>query len=427
MSSSDSFPAWPKSTSPSCARSRTKMFAGCGSAWKKPCRKTIVIHASAIRVATSRRSSGRIAARSRSATFVPWRNSSVRTRAGRVLPDHARDDDPVVAREVAVEGLGVPRLVPVVELEPDRARELVHELLRVHELERLHPLAKEARRLVQQPEVGLDLLGRRRALDLDRDLLPVREHGPVDLPDRGRRDRGQVELEERLVEREVELRLDDLAHLLERESATRRPAGREARRRCPAGRRPGRVERSCPNFTNVGPSSSSISRSRRPRSETVATSRRVARRRGRRAGFGAGRSRSRGGPPPARSPRAARGSATAVAAGGHAADCRAAAPAGPTSSRCRARAASGGARAGRRGARDRSTARARRRRAPRAARRPSPVESPRRCASRRQLSRTSRERAAHLAPLDAEPVRELFARARRRARARARARRSRRG
>ena len=47
----------------------------------------------------------------------------------RVLPDHPRDDDPLVAREVPVEHLRVPRLVPVVELEPDRPRELVDELL----------------------------------------------------------------------------------------------------------------------------------------------------------------------------------------------------------------------------------------------------------------------------------------------------------
>jgi len=50
MSSSVSFPTWPKSTSPMCSASPiTKMFAGCGSPWKKPWRKIIVIHVSAIR------------------------------------------------------------------------------------------------------------------------------------------------------------------------------------------------------------------------------------------------------------------------------------------------------------------------------------------------------------------------------------------
>ena len=78
-------------------------------------------------------------------------------RARRVLPDHARHDDALVACEVAVEDLGVARLVPVVELEPDRAGELVDELLRIHELERLHALLQEARSLVEEPEVGVDL------------------------------------------------------------------------------------------------------------------------------------------------------------------------------------------------------------------------------------------------------------------------------
>ena len=87
----------------------------------------------------------------------------MRIRARRVLPDDPRHDDALVAGEVAVEHLRVPRLVPVVELEPDRARELVDELLRVHELERLHALAQERRRLVEQAEVGLDLLRRRPA------------------------------------------------------------------------------------------------------------------------------------------------------------------------------------------------------------------------------------------------------------------------
>jgi hypothetical protein len=50
MSSSVSVPTAPKSTrpiAPACVGRR--MFAGCGSPWKKPCRKIIVIHASVIR------------------------------------------------------------------------------------------------------------------------------------------------------------------------------------------------------------------------------------------------------------------------------------------------------------------------------------------------------------------------------------------
>jgi hypothetical protein len=50
-----------------------------------------------------------------------------------------------VAREVAVEVLGVSRLLPVVELLADGARELVHELAGVDEVERADPLAREPR------------------------------------------------------------------------------------------------------------------------------------------------------------------------------------------------------------------------------------------------------------------------------------------
>ncbi len=49
MSRSVSFPASPKSTSPIRSGESTRMFAGCGSPWKNPCRKIIVIHVSAIR------------------------------------------------------------------------------------------------------------------------------------------------------------------------------------------------------------------------------------------------------------------------------------------------------------------------------------------------------------------------------------------
>ena len=49
MSSSVSLPVSPKSTSPIRSGERTRMFAGCGSPWKNPLRKIIVIHVSVIR------------------------------------------------------------------------------------------------------------------------------------------------------------------------------------------------------------------------------------------------------------------------------------------------------------------------------------------------------------------------------------------
>ena len=80
-SSSVSFPASPKSTSPIRSGRMTRMFAGCGSPWKKPSRKTIVIQASAITSARRFRSSTEYSASSMSASWRPSMNSSVRTRA----------------------------------------------------------------------------------------------------------------------------------------------------------------------------------------------------------------------------------------------------------------------------------------------------------------------------------------------------------
>ncbi len=82
MSSSLSLPAEPKSTSPIApASSSTSTFAGCGSAWKNPWRKIIVIHVSVTRYARSRRSSSDMPSVSTSASCVPSSHSSVSTRA----------------------------------------------------------------------------------------------------------------------------------------------------------------------------------------------------------------------------------------------------------------------------------------------------------------------------------------------------------
>ena len=83
--------------------------------------------------------------------------------------------------------------------------------------ERLHALAEKTCSLVEQSEVGLDLLRGRRPLDLHGHLLAVRKHRAVHLPDRGRRERREIELEEGPVHAQVELFLHDGAHLLERD------------------------------------------------------------------------------------------------------------------------------------------------------------------------------------------------------------------
>ena len=93
----------------------------------------------------------------------------------------------------------------------------------------------------------------------------VREHRAVHLADGGGCDRLGVELDEELLDRQAELLLDRRPSLVERE---RPDVVLEARSSAmmSGGSTSGRVESSWPNFTKVGPSSSSISRRWRPRS-----------------------------------------------------------------------------------------------------------------------------------------------------------------
>ena len=61
----------------------------------------------------------------------------------RVSPPDPRHGDPRVRREVPPERLGVPCLLLVVELEPDRAAELLDELAGVDEVELADALARD--------------------------------------------------------------------------------------------------------------------------------------------------------------------------------------------------------------------------------------------------------------------------------------------
>ena len=113
--------------SPSRARSRaaraappgcTRMFPGCGSAWKKPCTRICSQKISSSRRATSRR----IDAHARAAPRRRSRARRARTRSpGRARVECARTTGgtktSVTAREVLGHALGVRRLVHEVELE----------------------------------------------------------------------------------------------------------------------------------------------------------------------------------------------------------------------------------------------------------------------------------------------------------------------
>ena len=142
---------------------------------------------------------------------------------------------------------------------------------RVDEVERADALLDHPRRLVEQREVGLDLPRRVRPLHLDDHLVAVRERRAVHLADRGRRDR-------------LPPRSSGTPARSSARAPPRRPRapGRTGTGRTSScsprssatmsgGTTSGRVESSWPNLTNVGPSSSSISRRCRPRSEPVAS------------------------------------------------------------------------------------------------------------------------------------------------------------
>ena len=156
--------------------------------------------------------------------LVPWRQLQREHPSRRVAPDHLRHGNLVGVAEVPPEGLGVARLVLIIQLLPDRARELVDQRLGVDEIERPHPLAHDPRRRPHQLEVGLDLPRRLGPLHLDGDLLAVRERRAMHLADRRRRDRGLVEAEERLLDGEPELPSTTPRTSARRGRASHRPA-----------------------------------------------------------------------------------------------------------------------------------------------------------------------------------------------------------
>ena len=97
-------------------------------------------------------------------------------------------------------------------------------------------------------------------------LRPASRSGASRGPDRGCSDRPLVELREELGDREAEVFLDHLLDVGEREAAhVLKPRGSAIR----AEKIRITVERSCPNLTKVGPSSSSISRRCWPRCERL--------------------------------------------------------------------------------------------------------------------------------------------------------------
>ena len=126
--------------------------------------------------------------------------------------DHVGDVDEGVAAEDAGERALVLGLQLVVQLLVDARAHLVGDRLGVQA--RRHP-AQQAHDQPQVGHVGAHGTGHARVLDLDRHVAAVVQLGAVDLPDRGGGDRLGVEGRELLVDRDLQLVLDHLAHVVE--------------------------------------------------------------------------------------------------------------------------------------------------------------------------------------------------------------------
>ena len=137
--------------------------------------------------------------------------------AAGVAPEDPRDAHVGMSREVAVEGVRVACLEAVVELLPDRAGELVDELMGVDEVEGADTLLGDSRRLVEQGEVRLDLARRAGPLHLHRDPSSVRQRRAMHLADRRSGDGPWVEFEEELVDGEPKVLVDHVLDVAERE------------------------------------------------------------------------------------------------------------------------------------------------------------------------------------------------------------------
>ena len=127
----------------------------------------------------------------------------------RVAPVDPRDAHVRMAGEVAVELLGVPRLHAGSRAPGGSCARTRPRGDRVDEVERLHPVAHEARDLVHELEVGLDLARRVRPLHLDGDALPFGRTARCTWPIEAAAIGFSLELEEQLLDGQAQLLLDD--------------------------------------------------------------------------------------------------------------------------------------------------------------------------------------------------------------------------
>ena len=152
----------------------------------------------------------------------PSMRSMVSTRLVRIAPVDLGDAHRSVVGEVLGEALGVARLEDVVELPADGAGELLHHRRR-READ-VQPALEQFGELQEDVDVLADLPGAPGRCTLTTTRLAPGQHGSVHLADGGRGERLGVEALERLLEREAELLLDDLARPPRIEGASRGPA-----------------------------------------------------------------------------------------------------------------------------------------------------------------------------------------------------------
>src|SRR5438874_2492276 len=124
-----------------------------------------------------------------------------------------RNVEPVVGGEQLAHPLDVRRLLPEVELAPERLRKVLHERRYVDRLPQRLALERLLGKDLEEPEVSQDLLLRAWPLHLDDDAPAVLERGAVHLADRSGRERLGFDRREQVLPRDAQFLLHDLNYL----------------------------------------------------------------------------------------------------------------------------------------------------------------------------------------------------------------------
>ena len=204
-------PTMPKSISARRPSSVSRMLPGCGSQWNTPSMAICFMYADSRSVAMALRvACAASSARGTSARWRPCTKLSVSTRCECHSRIHA---SACTARKSAIwrpMQACVFGLEPEVQLLVQAGLELAHHLHQPVARAERGVARGEARDFAQHLQVDLDALPHAGPLDFDRHFGAVAQHRAVDLGHRRRRQRLLVERLEQLVDRRLQLGLDDL-------------------------------------------------------------------------------------------------------------------------------------------------------------------------------------------------------------------------